>query len=95
MINRERTPWLIGNRKVFRLSKDNCQRLLHAILATNTHVYDMDSTSFSSRGYLIQGVTIGKADALLAVSVPTGSEGRFNDIIGYDILEEPLQISGS
>lgn len=91
MISRDRVPYLIGNRKVFRLNKENCQRLLHAIVDTNTHVHDSDSTSIRD-GELLYGITIGRADAVFSVSVPVGSEARFNEIMGHSVLEPPLEL---
>ncbi len=90
-INRDRSPYLIGNRQIFRLTEENCKRLLKAIVATSTHIYDSDSTSFKD-GELLYGVKLHQADAIFSVSVPTDKVWLFNYIMGSPILEQPIEL---
>lgn len=97
-----RTYWVIGDTKIFRLSKNNCQRLLAAIVASEARLEGSDSFSFyktylnntGKAGELIEGITLGRADAAFSVSIPAGNEEIFDRWMGGNYREEPLEITG-
>jgi hypothetical protein len=89
----DRTYYHIGNLKVFRLSKDRCQRLLYAILACQGQIHDCMTFSLDCKtGKLLDGIPVGKADAVFSISIKKGTEDLFRGIMGEALLEVPPTI---
>lgn len=82
----------VGEHKILRLSKDNCQRFLHALVASRGRVVDSISFSYNGSGVLLEGIKAGSADALFRVSLPAGNEKLFESIFGEGTLEEIPEI---
>lgn len=84
--------WDVGEEPPFRLSKDRCQRLLHALVACDGRITDSMSFSFNKDGSLRTGIKIGSADALFRITLPIGMEDIFDSILGKNLRTEPPQI---
>lgn len=94
-----RTYWVVGENPHFRLSKDNCQRLIAALVASGGRIEDSDTFSFyksflniPKKGELIEGITLGRADAIFSISIPAGNELIFDRWMGGSFLEKPSKI---
>jgi hypothetical protein len=89
--------WYVGDRKPFRLSKNRCQRLLYAILVCDGKIHDCQTFSLDRKtGKLLDGIPVGKADAVFSISIKNGTEKLFSEIMGEtDILEEPIIVYGN
>lgn len=89
----KRNFYVIGEDPPFRLSKDRCQRLLAAIVASSARITDSDTFSFHhGTGALQQGITLGRADAIFMISIPEGSEKIFDHHMGENIREIPPEV---
>jgi hypothetical protein len=90
----DRTYWYIGDRNIFRLSKDRCQRLIHALLVCNGRIHDSQTFSLDHKtGKLLDGIPVGKADAIFSISIKKGTEDLFCEIISDpNCLEEPIKV---
>jgi hypothetical protein len=90
----ERSKWLVGDRKVFRLSKDNCQKFLHALLVCDGKIHGLHSSSIDRQNNKIyDGIRVGSADALFSISIKKGTEDTFRDIMGDpNCLEVPIEL---
>lgn len=99
----DRNYYIVGEHPPFRLSKDNCQRLIAALVAANARIEDSDTFSFykgyinkkDNKGDLIEGITLGRADAIFSISIPVGNEEIFDRWMGGNIRELPPEIHGN
>jgi hypothetical protein len=88
-----RNNYIVGDHPPFRLSKDNCQKLLAALVACGGRINDTDNFSFDrTTGKLYEGITLGRADALFSISIPAGREEIFDYWMGENIRELPPEI---
>jgi hypothetical protein len=86
----DRTYWYVGDREVFRLSKDNCQKFLRALVMCGARIHDCLSTC-SHNGKMTYDVRPHQMDACFALNLPRGLEKNFEEAAGFP-LEEPIKI---
>jgi hypothetical protein len=89
MPSHKRNYWDIGDSEPFRLSKDNCQKLVEALVLCGgevTSTFTLDDHAGEWR----HGLKAHQAAVLIRVSIPEGREDRFREILGHPIEEPPV-----
>lgn len=86
--NTPRKYWDVGEKTVFRPSKDRSQQFLKALLLCDGKIYDQFSLDVH-KGEIRLNMKIHEIAVLYRITLPEGQEERFEAIMGCKCLSEP------
>lgn len=85
---KERKYWRVGERIVFRPSKQRSQDFLAALVICDGKIHDTFSLDVYD-GAIQNNQKPHEIAVLFSISLPVGAESRFEEIMGGKCLEEP------
>lgn len=88
----KRLLWTIGDSYSFKLSKNNCSKLLFALCCCDGAIHGTNTEDVNS-GIPVSMMRTHKVRAVFLISLPVGAESLFRELTWHGILEVPPKAS--